>query len=68
MVLPSWIGNQGDGLEGGRSVVALVCEQQPFWVDAALSMMVSAFGAVRELRTYHHTTIKSQIRKYSCIC
>ena len=30
MVLPGWIGNQGDCLEGGRSVVALVWEQQPF--------------------------------------
>jgi hypothetical protein len=29
MVLPSWIGIQGDVVEGGRSVEALVWEQWP---------------------------------------
>ena len=29
MVLPGWIGNQGDAVEGGRSAEALVWEQWP---------------------------------------
>ena len=29
MVLPGWIGNQGDVVEGGRSAEALVWEQWP---------------------------------------
>jgi hypothetical protein len=31
MVLPYWIGNKGDVLEGGRAVVSLVLEQRPFF-------------------------------------
>ena len=30
MVLPVWIGNQGDVVEGRRSAEALVWEQWPF--------------------------------------
>ena len=31
MVLPGWIGNQGDVVEGGRSAEALVWEQWPLF-------------------------------------
>ena len=31
MVLPGWIGNQGDAVESERFVEALVWEQWPFW-------------------------------------
>jgi hypothetical protein len=68
MVLPYWIGNKGDVLEGGRAVVSLVLEERTFLGWCSFCHRGFGFGWSHDIQQmWHDGTIRPKNRKYSLI-